>query len=64
MPVILAPEAHAQWLDPSRTDARGLLKPCPSTLLEVYPVNPRVNSPKNDDPDCIQPAVVQSTLAL
>jgi putative SOS response-associated peptidase YedK len=63
MPVILAPEAHAQWLDPN-TDARGLLTPCPSAWLESYPVNPRVNSPKNDDPDCIQPAVVQSTLAL
>jgi putative SOS response-associated peptidase YedK len=63
MPVILAPEAHARWLDPS-TDARDLLKPCPSAWLESYPVNPRVNSPKNDDPDCIQPAVVQNTLAL
>ena len=63
MPVILAPETYARWLDPS-ADARDLLKPCPSTWLESYPVNARVNSPKNDDPDCIQPAVVQNTLAL
>lgn len=64
MPVILAPEAHAQWLDPSTTDGRGLLKPCPAAWLEAYPVDPRVNSPKNDDADCIQPAVVQSGLVL
>jgi putative SOS response-associated peptidase YedK len=63
MPVILRPETHARWLDP-KTDARGLLKPCPSAWLESYPVNPRVNSPMNDDPDCIQPAVAQRTLAL
>jgi putative SOS response-associated peptidase YedK len=63
MPVILAPEAHARWLDPKK-DARGLLKPCPSAWLEAFPVDRRVNSPNNDDPECIQPAVVQSSLGL
>jgi putative SOS response-associated peptidase YedK len=28
MPVILAPDAHARWLD-AKSDGRGLLKPCP-----------------------------------
>jgi putative SOS response-associated peptidase YedK len=56
MPVILAPEAHARWLDP-KTDARGLLRPCPSSWLEAFPVDRRTNSPQNDDPECIQPAV-------
>ena len=63
MPVVLAPEAHARWLDP-KTDARDVLQPCPSTWLDAFSVDPRVNSPQNDDPECIQPAVVQSTLAL
>jgi putative SOS response-associated peptidase YedK len=63
MPVILAPDAHARWLDP-KTGTRYLLRPCPSVWLEAYPVDRRVNSPDNDDPECIQPAVVQSSLAL
>ena len=45
-------------------DARDLLEPCPSVWLEAFPVDRRVNSPDNDDQECIQPAVVQSTLGL
>jgi putative SOS response-associated peptidase YedK len=63
MPVILAPEAHARWLD-AKSDARSLLRPCPSKWLEAFPVDCRVNSPQNDNPECIQPAIVQPTLAL
>jgi putative SOS response-associated peptidase YedK len=64
MPVILAPEDHARWLDPATRDARSLLVPCPATWLECFAVNPRVNSPKNNDAECIQPALEQTTLAL
>jgi putative SOS response-associated peptidase YedK len=64
MPVILAPEHHARWLDAAAADARRLLEPCPAAWLESFPVNPRVNNPKHDDADCIQPVVVQKTLAL
>jgi putative SOS response-associated peptidase YedK len=64
MPVILAAEDHARWLDPAATDPRSLLAPCPPAWLESFPVNPRVNSPKHDDPECIQPVMVQSSLAL
>jgi putative SOS response-associated peptidase YedK len=64
MPVILAPEHHARWLDSAATDARSLLAPCPAAWLECFPVNPRVNSPRHDDPECIQPAIVQERLAL
>jgi hypothetical protein len=28
------------------------------------PVNRRVNSPDNDDPECVQPVAVQSSLGL
>jgi putative SOS response-associated peptidase YedK len=61
LPVILAPDAHAEWLDP-KTGARYLLKPCPSAWLEAFPVDRRVNNPQNHDPDCIQPAVVPKQL--
>jgi putative SOS response-associated peptidase YedK len=64
MPVILAAEDHARWLDAAAGDARGLLVPCPAAWLESFPVNPRVNNPKYDDPDCIEPAAEQPTLAL
>ncbi len=64
MPVILAPEDHARWLDPAAADAQSLLAPYPAAALETFPVNPRVNSPQHDDPECIQPALAQSSLAL
>ncbi len=58
MPVILAPEDFDRWLDPTNQDAAGLLpllKPAPDDAMVYYPVSTLVNSPKNDDPGCIQP---------
>jgi putative SOS response-associated peptidase YedK len=58
MPVILAPEDYAAWLDPENKDAEGLrtmLRPAdphPWTLVEV---SRKVNSPKNDSPELIEP---------
>jgi putative SOS response-associated peptidase YedK len=62
MPVILAPEDHGRWLDPSRADGRELLEPYPAAELETFPVSPRVNSPQYDDPECIAPLAVQGSL--
>jgi putative SOS response-associated peptidase YedK len=64
MPVILAPEDHTRWLGPAAGDPRSLLEPCPAAWLESFPVNPRVNDPRHDDPECIQPVLLQDTLAL
>lgn len=57
MPVIVAPHDYAAWLDPTRAanDALALLKPCASEAMAVYPVSLRVNSPRHDDPECIEP---------
>lgn len=58
MPVILARRAEEIWLDPSVTDPSrlsALLLPYPSEELRAYRVSPRVNSPRNDDPGCIEP---------
>ena len=58
MPVILDPEDYARWLDPDRVPAelRPLLRPFPAAAMTAYPVSPRVNSPANDDPACLDPA--------
>jgi putative SOS response-associated peptidase YedK len=52
MPVILAEPDHDVWLN-SETDGRPLLRPCPADWLEAIPVSSRVNSPANDDPECL-----------
>jgi len=58
MPVILAHEDYEAWLDPANKDTAGLLKllrptdPEPWTLRQV---SRRVNSPKNDTPDLLEP---------
>jgi putative SOS response-associated peptidase YedK len=47
MPVILAPDDYAAWLEAD--DPRELLKPCPVEALRAYPVGARVNNPANND---------------
>jgi putative SOS response-associated peptidase YedK len=56
MPVILEAEDHDRWLEPTAGDGRALLNPCPAEWLEALEVSPRVNSPANDDPECLTPA--------
>lgn len=62
MPVILPPEAYAQWLDPaeqSPDQLSPLLNPYPAELMTAYPVSTIVNNPRNDVPGCIEPVVTQ-----
>jgi putative SOS response-associated peptidase YedK len=58
MPVILHPRAREVWLaaesDPS--SLQSLLCPYESEDLHAFPVSTLVNSPKNDDPVCIEAA--------
>jgi putative SOS response-associated peptidase YedK len=59
MPVILAPEHYQRWLDPQvkEPDAvQAFLRPYPDEEMTAYPVGLHVNSPRNDDPLCVQPA--------
>ncbi len=48
---------EAIWLDrePPGTAVAELLKPSVDEDFEAMPVTTRVNSPKNDDCDCIAP---------
>jgi putative SOS response-associated peptidase YedK len=58
MPVILPPEVRDVWLDPDNRDPDALLEllqPYAADLMEMHPVSRHVNSPRNDDPVCIEP---------
>lgn len=57
MPVILHAEDLDAWLDPGdEGSARvaGLIRPYPAELMLARPVSTHVNSPRHDDPSCIQ----------
>lgn len=59
MPVILAPEHYARWLDPQPVAAQQLqplLVPYPAGEMEAFAVSRLVNNPGNDTPACIEPA--------
>jgi len=55
MPVILEDQAIDEWLFPETEAARlrELLRPAREDLLIATPVSQRVNSVKNDDPECL-----------
>jgi putative SOS response-associated peptidase YedK len=55
MPVILAPEDFAAWLDP-RTPAgelQALLRPYPAEQMAAVPVGRYVSNPRNEGPQCL-----------
>jgi putative SOS response-associated peptidase YedK len=59
MPVILAPEDYARWLDPQARGLgalRPLLQPFPAEGMVAYPVEHVVNDPRRDEPSCITPS--------
>jgi putative SOS response-associated peptidase YedK len=60
MPAILEGSAANDWLNPEiheRLDLNELLKPCPNEWLSAVEVSPLVNSPKNNSPDVLRPAL-------
>lgn len=59
MPVILPPDAYAQWLDAgigNPAELQPLLAPYPVEEMAAYPVSTLVNNPKDDRAECIVPA--------
>jgi len=57
MPVILETADYEMWLDPQMQDPERLgilLRPFEGSSLRADPVETYVNSPRNDDPRCIQ----------
>jgi putative SOS response-associated peptidase YedK len=58
MPVILHPDTYGFWLDKAVNNPEELLSlypPYPADLMTLYPVSTLVNSPRNDNPGCIEP---------
>lgn len=58
MPVILAPSRWDTWLDPVNHDQaklQALLQPYPADAMTAWPVSTRVNNPRHDAPDCLEP---------
>jgi putative SOS response-associated peptidase YedK len=58
MPVILPPKDYAAWLDPDNSNTEGLrklLRPADPEPWTVREVSRKVNSPRNDGPDLIEP---------
>lgn len=66
MPVLVHPEDHELWLDTRAThdDLEDLFEPFPSDEMSGYPVSTRVNSVKNDDPECLERVEIQGDLGL
>jgi putative SOS response-associated peptidase YedK len=59
MPVILAPNDYARWLNPRAgglDTLRPLLQPFPAETMIAYPVEAVVNDPRRDEPSCIAPS--------
>jgi len=54
MPLIIAPDDYARWLDPANDNVADLIVPFPPADMAYYPVSARVNSVRNDDPSLIE----------
>ncbi len=58
MPAIISKKKYDVWLDPAINDSSELLpllQPYPADEIEFFEVSKRVNSPKNDSPENIEP---------
>jgi putative SOS response-associated peptidase YedK len=53
MPIILREEHHEAWL--TNQAGKEVLVPYPADAVRAWPISPRVNTPKNDDPDLVAP---------
>jgi putative SOS response-associated peptidase YedK len=54
MPVILPEEHHARWLGEVEDGGlKELLKAFPAEQMRMWPISPRLNSPKDNDPDIL-----------
>ncbi len=64
MSMLVPPEAYDRWLDPERKNGQlDLLSNNPfpkDEVLEFFPISRRVNNPKDDSAECLEPAVVNS----
>jgi putative SOS response-associated peptidase YedK len=58
MPVIIPVEDYGSWMDPTIQNVGDLarfIRSYPSEQMRAHPVSKRVNAPKNDDAELIEP---------
>ena len=58
MPVILPQDMESVWLDQNvawSREVHSMLTPFPEERMVTYEVSEVVNSPRNDEPECIVP---------
>jgi putative SOS response-associated peptidase YedK len=58
MPDILPEEHHDSWL--SGEAGKEILVPFPADRMKAWPISPRVNSLKNNDPEVVTPIETES----
>lgn len=63
MPVIIAPEGYAQWLDPVRSGDPDFDLLLPVGALTAHPVSTAVNSVRNNSPELVEPIPAEPGLA-
>ncbi len=56
MPVIIAPDQYARWLDPQSGPVGDLFEPFPAADMHAWPVSPDVGNVRNNRPDLIEEA--------
>lgn len=65
MPVIVQPQDEGIWLDPDLKDLaklQAIMQPFPNDRIDMHQVSPKVNSAKDDLPEMVEQAPVQTTL--
>ena len=60
MPVILEQPDWAAWLGEAAGDPAALLRAAPDGTLRFWPVGRKVNAPRNNGPDLLEPAVPET----
>jgi putative SOS response-associated peptidase YedK len=53
MPVVIGPDDRERWL--KGPNPKELLRPYPAERMIMWPVSPKLNSPKYDSPDLLEP---------
>ena len=62
MPVVLAPEAYTEWMEPGKGGVEsllGILSSVAVTEFTYYPVSKQVNAVRNNEPGNIEPVEVE-----
>jgi putative SOS response-associated peptidase YedK len=60
MPLMVARDRWAEWLDPTRPGDTGLLVPAAPGSLEAYPVATLVNNVRNNGPELVDPLPLEA----